>query len=243
MDQPIDGVAMTAPETEDPIVLREVEITGSKPAQTGKDIAYSAQTIEEETRKSRRAKKKAEKKAAKESVRDVAAIEMADVHDLDASRNVLTYDSAGAAEDANVRTEIEAFQWLLGQWSAVDDQQEVSQQWVQRNNFSLDGQAVFNVNGQPYKVQRMQILKEPDGVYFIVASLDNSSEKRFRLKSIDNQQAIFEFNKKNALPEEITFQKLNKDTFLNFSNAPRAQYEQAKEGLLFNNLNYSRIKN
>lgn len=176
--------------------------------------------------------KKKKRKNAKDKKR---AAEQADMS-VNATSNVMVYQ----AEDKNSTNtnDLAAFQWLIGSWSAVNQQQEVMQNWQMKDQFTLTGEATFTINGNPIQIQSMEIQKQGDGIYLLIANKADNTKQRFQLKSMEAAKATFAES-----GEEFIIEQVDANQFLNFSNQPVYQSNVGNGGALqFNGLNFSRIK-
>ena len=131
-----------------------------------------------------------------------------EVRDLNAASNAISYST-----DASPKG-LEQFQWLLGQWnSSLGYGQENIEQWVQKDEFTIEGSGQLVVNGDTIFTEGMKIQKIGDQLYYILALDEKQKEVRFKLQSIDPQIAIFETEEKRKPNQQLILEQHSLNNF------------------------------
>jgi|GEM_PF-861370 len=98
--------------------------------------------------------------------------------------------------------EVAVFQWLIGQWKETLASGESYEEWVVKNEFTIEGKAYLMVDGKKTFPESMKIQKIGGDVFYIL-SLDASEKPlRFKLKTNSAKGAVFE-NEKVATSSQI----------------------------------------
>lgn len=145
---------------------------------------------------------------------------------LNMARNDVSYAPRGnAAADYNT---LDHFNWLLGSWKREGPSGATYEQWQQLDQFTIEGRGYFVVNGDTMVTEKMRIEQRGDNVYYIVALDTNRRPVKFRLRSREPGELIFE-NPKKGYPQEIIVRKADADNFSTILQNPSQGYQQRQE--------------
>ncbi len=139
---------------------------------------------------------------------------------ISAHSNAIAFESL-APSDVNV----DYFKWLIGNWEATyDDQSNNIQTWEQKDQFTLSGNAILTINGAEILVERMEIKKIDDQLYFLRVDTQSGEVIKYSLTSLKNDTAVFS----NTIIKDEFSIKLN--TFNNFSqqNTPSGALQMSQ---------------
>jgi len=128
--------------------------------------------------------------------------------EINASSNVITYDS-NEIPSAN----IDHFKWLIGDWKTKNDNGQMNfQNWKQKDEFTLTGKAILSINDESINVEKLVIKKIGDQLYFLRVNDLDGNTLTYQLKSMKNNEAVFtnfEFG------DEIRFKQHSENKFKN----------------------------
>ncbi|MFK8104409.1 MAG: DUF6265 family protein [Saprospiraceae bacterium] len=195
-------------------------------------------------------RKKRYESAAKQKT-EIAAASTVVVPSKEAFTNI-NAQSNSIEIDYPAQNNLSLFKWLIGQWHGTTNSGLSIEQWQLKNEFTIEGTGFIIVNGDTTFTEGMRIQKIDQDVYYILTLDQSKKPVRFRLKSYQNQQAVFE-NAELAFPNQVILQQNN---FNNFStilqNSAPAQIQSDQQLYIQNrNLiqneqavrNLSRVKN
>ena len=147
-------------------------------------------------------------KAQKSRTQSPPASSKIEARDLDAASNVISYSTDSSPNG------LEQFQWLIGQWnSSLGYGKENIEQWVQKDEFTIEGSGQLVVNGDTIFTEGMKIQKIGDQLYYILALDEKQKEVRFKLQSIDPQMAIFETEEKRKPNQQLILEQHSLNNF------------------------------
>ncbi len=162
--------------------------------------------------------------------------ESADYSQLDAASNVIVLSSKDLSE-----LELDQFNWLVGNWTANYEKDKVNQQkWIQKDAYTLEGNATLTINGESLNVEKMEIKKVGDSFYFIRVNTQDGSTIKYRLKSLESNTVVFE---NTELKDQIIIQQNSENNFNNFLVPNRSMQINQFPGANQNNVEFSRNKN
>ena len=110
---------------------------------------------------------------------------------INAQRNDLNFNLVGVV-DRQAQEDLQHLKWLLGSWRKQGTSGAGMEDWRQLDEFTLLGRGFFVVNGDTVITQEMRIEQRGPNVYYIVAMGQDSKPMRFRLRSRNNNEVIFQ---------------------------------------------------
>lgn len=147
---------------------------------------------------------------------------------LNMARNDISYSPRGRRGDVAL---LDHFNWILGSWKREGPSGATFEQWRQLDEFTIEGRGYFTVNGDTMVAEKMRIEQRGENVYYIVALDTNLRPIKFRLRSRNPGELIFE-NKKNSFPKEIIVRQTDADNFSTTWNdgkrSPRKRKEEVR---------------
>jgi len=139
---------------------------------------------------------------------------------LNTRRNDLDYRprSGSRAPDPVV---LEHFKWLLGSWKRNGPGGATIETWKQLDEFTLEGRGYFLVNGDTLLAEKMRIEQRGHDVYYIVALDAEGRPVKFRLRSVEPGEAIFETGRARS-QKEITIRQDDANNYSTILNDNRS---------------------
>lgn len=110
---------------------------------------------------------------------------------LNAQRNDLNFNMPGSM-DLQAQEDLQHLKWLLGSWRKQGAGAGGMEDWRQLDEFTLAGRGFFVVNGDTVVTQEMRIEQRGPNVYYIVAKGADAKPMRFRLRSRNPNEMIFQ---------------------------------------------------
>lgn len=129
---------------------------------------------------------------------------------LNGRRNDVSYRPRGNRRDDPLT--LDHFNWLLGSWKREGPSGATHESWQQLDRFTIEGRGFFTVNGDTMVTEKMRIEQRGEKVYYIVAIDTNNRPIKFRLRSSNPGELIFE-NKTNPYPKEIIVRQDDSNNF------------------------------
>jgi Domain of unknown function (DUF6265) len=142
---------------------------------------------------------------------------------LNAASNNMNYQMANPKARAANQQNLQHLKWLLGSWKTQGASGGAIEEWRQKDDFTMIGRGYFVVNGDTIVTEEMRIEQRGPDVYFIIVKDQNHKSMKFRLRSSQPNEAIFQ----NAAPkseEEIVLRnRPSTDELERILQSPRRQ--------------------
>ncbi len=152
--------------------------------------------------------------------------------DLNLQSNQIQYEAQSASNYQASAQEIDQFNWILGNWK--DDTGQSLEQWEKTDELTIKGRGHFIVNGDTLFTEGMKIKQIDDNLYYIVAVDDSKSEVFYKLKSFNNQLAVFE-NSNLEFPNQVIIQQNSNNNFTTtLQNSDPSQISGTQQNYLLN---------
>ncbi len=116
---------------------------------------------------------------------------------INPSRNQMNFNYAGATPVDNQQN-LQHLKWLLGSWKTQGSSGGAMEDWRQKDDFTLIGRGYFVVNGDTVVTEEMRIEQRGPDTYFILLKDQNHKSMKFRLRSSQPNELIFQ----NAVSKE-----------------------------------------
>ena len=146
--------------------------------------------------------------------------------------NIPTYNSSKRKVEYygdKLDPEVAKFQWILGQWKNTASYNPSFEEWNRVDPFTIEGQGYILVNGQKTFTEQMQIKKIGSELYFISALDESGQPIQFKLKTIANNQAVFE-NLAQDFPQQVILNQTDDNSFETiFQNQTPAEVPEVQE--------------
>jgi len=233
------------PETESVIAMNMEEMEkseGMPEVDHAYDVSTSTYSEEEmvlkekaEEAKKEEAHKYADRKAKSKKARkqERTASSAAPKRTLDAATNAIEFIS-----EEN-QPGLDQFNWLIGKWTGNANEAQSVEQWRQTDEFTIEGKGYLIVNGKTTFTEEMSIQKIGQDLYYMLI-LDNTGQQvRYKLKTYQNQQAVFE-NNEVAFPKQVILNKTDNNEFSTIlQNAKPVDINRSQQSY-FSNRNFIR---
>lgn len=106
----------------------------------------------------------------------------------------------------------EKFQWLLGDWQGNSPNGKSLEQWQKTDEQTIQGKGYLVQQEGIQLIDKMELKKEGEDWFYITYLDNNASSTKYRLKSYQNYQAIFE-NTNISFPNQLILQRFSDTKF------------------------------
>lgn len=152
--------------------------------------------------------------------------------DINLQSNQVQYEPITSSNYQMSAPEIDQFNWILGNWK--DDSGQSLERWEKTDELTIKGRGHFIVNGDTLFTEGMKIKQIDDNLYYIVAVDDSKSEVFYKLKSFNNQLAVFE-NSNLEFPNQVIIQQNSNNNFTTtLQNSNPSQISGTQQNYLMN---------
>lgn len=110
---------------------------------------------------------------------------------INPSRNQMNFNYAGVTPVDNQQN-LQHLKWLLGSWKTQGTSGAAMEEWRQKDDFTLVGRGYFVVNGDTIVTEEMRIEQRGENTYFILLKDQNQKSMKFRLRSSQPNELIFQ---------------------------------------------------
>jgi hypothetical protein len=110
---------------------------------------------------------------------------------LNAASNQMNYNMQ-QANNPQTQQNLQHLKWLLGSWKTSGTSAGGMEEWRQKDDFTMLGRGFFVVNGDTIITEEMRIEQRGPDLYFIIVKDQNQKAMKFRLRSSQPNELIFE---------------------------------------------------
>ncbi|GHC59750.1 DUF6265 family protein [Ulvibacter litoralis] len=102
--------------------------------------------------------------------------------------------------------EIEALQWLVGDWSNTETERKSYERWKQKNDSTLTSFSYTMVANDTVFAERLILQQNPKGVFLTVQVPDQNEAEAVTFQQISTPEGVFRFgNEAHDFPKYITY--------------------------------------
>jgi hypothetical protein len=111
---------------------------------------------------------------------------------LNTRRNDMHFDLRANGRNPHNISGLQELNWLLGSWKTEGFSGAGYEEWVQKDAFTIEGKGYLVVNGDTLVTEQMRIEQQGPAVYYIVVKDTAHKAMRFRLRSQQSNELIFQ---------------------------------------------------
>lgn len=95
--------------------------------------------------------------------------------------------------------------WLVDSWINIDGETVSYEHWKKADDSLLEGSSETIKNGNTVFSEKLKIVKEKDGIYYVAEVKHNPLPVYFKLTMVSKNKAVFE-NPQHDFPQKITYE-------------------------------------
>lgn len=100
---------------------------------------------------------------------------------------------------------MEELLWLVDSWINIDGETVSYEHWKKADDSLLEGSSETIKNGNTVFSEKLKIVKEKDGIYYVAEVKHNPLPVYFKLTMVSKNKAVFE-NPQHDFPQKITYE-------------------------------------